>query len=345
MIYVHGYYGYQNCGDEAFKVVFDKYLNGLTFVYTSPKSPPPEEPKDGDILILGGGNVIGEYFLKSLNRWRGKIWVIGVGLSSMEALDNLADLKPQVCYIRNKSELQIVKEKIPHAEYIPDLVLSLTNDELLESTVGLDADHSLEYGFARKDISKNAVIILSDRIISYLEQGSDFSSAVESISGLTKTIEFLTFLSKYYNLHFLAFSDNYYHPDAALNRLVAGFVPGSHDRVKFSSAASQPSLAYKIIKEANLVVSMKFHSLVFSLIANKSILNLSDAPKCLSLINDFSIDAFSCPVRIGYSVDDLKAALKNIEENGFNVTDSVEELRIVANTILLDTVKSFPKQV
>jgi len=344
MIYVHGYYGYQNCGDEAFKVVFNKYLKGLDYIFTSPKAPPPLEPEINDIILLGGGNVIGEYFLKGLNNWRGKIWVIGVGLSSIEALYVLKELDPKVCYVRNKTELKIVKEHIPHAEFIPELVLSLTEDELLESTVGLDAAFSIGQGSVRNDISKNAVVVLSDRIISYLEQGSDFTSAIESISGLTRTIEFLTFVSKYYNLHFLAFSDNYYHPDEALNRLVAGFLPGSHDRVKFSSLASQPALAYKLIKDSNLIISMKFHSMVFSLIANRSIINLSDAPKCLSLVSDFEIDKYSCPVRMGFTVENLKMSLKKIEDDGFDVSDSVKEMRSAADLALMNVVDMLTKQ-
>lgn len=336
MIYVHGYYGYKNCGDEAFKCVFNKYLQGFDFCYTSPKEPPPAYPKDNDLIILGGGNVIDEYFLKSLSNWHGRIFAVGVGLSSSEALEVLKNLNPQVCYVRNKNELFIIKSKISFAEYIPDMVFSLSGNEIEGSNVGHDLQFKNDTINRRPQLDRTAVIVLSDRIISFLSSNQGFSGGVESLSGLVRLIEFLRYVGKYYNLHFLSFSDDFYHPDDALNILVASTLSGFHDRISFSSAGSHPSKAFAVLANADVVFSMKFHSLVFSLIANTPVVNLSDAPKCLSLVDEFKLSNLSCPMSMGATSDDLKKALKLVESGSFNVNNDVVTLNSKADEIMTE---------
>ena len=315
MIYVHGYYGYHNCGDEAFKCVFDKYLGDLDHRYTSPNNPPPRDPAPGDLIILGGGNVIDMYFLESLNNWVGKIYAIGVGVSSSEGLDELARLKPLRCCVRNKSEVEFVKSKIPIAEYIPDLVFSLSGEDLKSSKVGEDLIVAEDLSVKRTDFEKTAVVILSDRILSYLYVDEGFPAGIESIAGLVRLIEFLKYIGLFYNLHFVSFSNDFYHPDDALNKLIASTLSGKRDRISFSSCGSSPAKAFKIIGEADFVLSMKFHSMVFSLVARKPFLNLSDAPKCLSLIGELGLFSFSSPLSLGANADQLKKCLKFVEQS------------------------------
>ena len=168
MIYIYGYYGYSNCGDEAFKCVFEKYFKEFEYKFTSPNNPPPENPGKNDLLILGGGNVIDPYFLNSIKNWSDRIFIVGVGISSIAGLDLLLPMNPKTCYVRNKSELDIIKASLPNAEYTPDIVFSLTSSELLNSKIGIENPGISSRVSKRPGFKKDAAIILSDRLTSFL---------------------------------------------------------------------------------------------------------------------------------------------------------------------------------
>jgi len=333
MIYIHGYYGYSNCGDEAFKCVFEKYFKGIDYIHTSPNSPPPLNPSANDLLILGGGNVIDQYFLESIKNWKDRVFAVGIGLSSPEGMEALVKLNPKVCFIRNKSELESIKSLLPLAEYTPDIVFSLKSDELLKSKIGFDFPSIPSRVSKRLGFKKNAAIILSDRITSFMS-ADNYSVGIDNLSALNNLIIFLKFIAKYYNLHFLAFSNDFYHPDNALNELIASSLSGFRDRISFSVAGNNPSKAFEVISSVDIVFSMKFHALVFALIANKPVVNMSDAPKCLSLMKAFNLDIVSHPMYFGTAGNDLKNSLQYIESGNFSTYDFVFDAQINAHEVM-----------
>lgn len=343
MLYIHGYYGYNNCGDEAFKCVFEKYFKGIDYIHTSPNNPPPSKPSNNDLLILGGGNVIDPYFLNSIQNWKDRVFAVGIGLSSREGMGALVELNPKVCFIRNKSELATIKSLLPIAEYVPDIVFSLKSDELLKSKVGSDSPSIPSRISKRNDFKKNAAIILSDRITSFMS-ADNYSLGIDNLSALSNLIIFLKFIAKYYNLHFLAFSNDFYHPDNALNELIASRLSGFRDRISFSVAGSNPSIAFEIISSVDIVFSMKFHALVFALIANKPVVNMSDAPKCLSLMGGFNLDKISHPMYFGTDGYNLKNSLQYIESGNFPAFDFVVDAQSNADkvmNIVVEKIKAF----
>lgn len=336
MIYVHGYFGYQNCGDEAFKSVFNSFLGGSDITFTSPKSRPPTNPKKDDLLILGGGNVIDDFFLDGLESWSGKFAAIGVGLNAAEAIPRLASLNPLACLVRNTNELDLVKRDIPTAEYIPDLVFALTEEELLSSKVGGKYQLETPPNFS---IKKTLAIILSDRIVDFLAHGADFERGVRSVAAYNVIKEYLKYIAEFYDLCFIAFSSNFYHPDDSINRLVASQLIGQHEKINLCDASTQPAKAISLIKQSELVLSMKFHSLVFSLIANKPSINISDAPKCTSLINDLELNNFSVPVILNSDLEGLKRATKECEGGLYDRKTQIRGMHDLAKSKLRDTLQ------
>jgi polysaccharide pyruvyl transferase WcaK-like protein len=333
MIYIHGYYGYSNCGDEAFKCVFSKYLKDFEYKFTSPNNPPPENPGKNDLLILGGGNVIDPYFLNPIKNWSDRIIVVGVGLSSKDGLELLLSLKPKTCFIRNKSELDIIKAFLPNAQYTPDIVFSLTSSDLLNSKIGIEKPGTSSRLAKRPGFEKDAAIILSDRLTSFLNVDK-YSEGIEYLNAINNLIIFLKFLAKFYNLHFLAFSNDFYHPDSALNELIASNLLGFNDRVSFTVSGNHPAKAFEVISSVDVVFSMKFHSLVFALIANKPVINLSDAPKCLSLMNELKLDNLSHSMCFGAGGNNLKNSLQFVESGNFSASDFVSDAHLNADKVM-----------
>lgn len=341
MIYIHGYYGFKNCGDEAFKVFFSHFFKERKIVFTSPKSPPPKIPAAGDVVVLGGGNVVDKYFLKDLESWKGRVIPFGVGLNSYEGLDILSKFNVPICYVRNSSELEAFKSKIPNSQVVPDLIFGLTPNDILKSDVGgfySVSDYKKNQNL-KAGLEKNLVIILSDRIISFLKNHRDFVGGMKDLNGLLDFIAVLKEMAKYYNIIFLAFSEDFYHPDHALNEIIGGTLSGFVDRITYVKASEQPAKAFDVIRDSDLILSMKFHSAVFALLANKKILNISDAPKCLSLMKDFKIQDWSMPLSAVGAPENMFDAIKKIESSVSDFTEDLSVLRIkvtdAVNNLLL----------
>jgi hypothetical protein len=292
-IYIHGYYGYDNCGDEAFKIFFSELLRTENIVFTSPKNPPPP-CKDGAFLILGGGNIVGDFFLESIDiSWRGSMLAAGVGLSNAEALDRLAALEPRLCIVRNNVELNLFRSKVKNSEYAPDLVLDLNNESLLHAAESYPGLPTLS-----KYKLKKAVVVLSDRLTSFLSLTSVNNSCLcsSSIASIARVIEYLQFLGKYYELHFVAFTTNIAHRDDAINALVGSSLIGLHSTIAYHTCGDVPAKGYKLISEADLLISSKFHSAIFALLSNTPFINISDATKCTSLLSDLGLNFLSLPL-------------------------------------------------
>lgn len=292
-VYVHGYYGYDNCGDEAFKIFFSEFLKNEDIVFTSPKNPPPH-CSDGEFLILGGGNVVDNFFLDGIDTsWKGSMMALGIGLNNISALRRLAALSPRLCVVRNKNEIEIFQSVIHNAIYAPDLILDLAPESLSKSGAALPGLQELSESRLKK-----AVVVLSDRLTSFLASGLHQDPCLSSfaISAIARISQYLKFLCEYYELHFVAFTDNFYHRDDAVNSLVGSSLIGKHDNIAYYCCSNSPSLGYKLIREADLLISSKFHSAIFALLAGTPYINISDAEKCTSLMSNLGLDRLSFPL-------------------------------------------------
>src|SRR5205085_3568346 len=111
-----GYYGEYNCGDDAFMEVF-KYL----YLGTPHKYKFSDRYLFGqktDICVLGGGDVINDYFVKSIPDNVNSI-AVGIGIP----YDEFIPMLKRFCavYLRNKKDQNIAS----NTHYIPDLTFLL----------------------------------------------------------------------------------------------------------------------------------------------------------------------------------------------------------------------------
>jgi hypothetical protein len=131
-IFVVGYFDHYNIGDEQYKYTFDYIFNTyLTKDYSvnflDCDLLKNTEFKDDDIIVLGGGDVLNNYFIDQIHskfkNKPNKIIAISVGIPYLNILiENKLDIIDYI-FIRTKQDINILKEFYDKNRiiYIPDI--------------------------------------------------------------------------------------------------------------------------------------------------------------------------------------------------------------------------------
>ena len=137
-LYIIGYYGHYNTGDEQYKLTF-KYLfptYDLHFLDCDQLiSYNISQPfVDSDIIILGGGDILNEYFLDNIHavfsNKPNKIIALSVGLPYTNILINTPKLNIiDTLFVRTTQDLLLFKEYFhnQHVYYLPDTSMFIEN--------------------------------------------------------------------------------------------------------------------------------------------------------------------------------------------------------------------------
>ncbi len=134
-IKIIGYYTHDNIGDEQYKSTFLELLKGLysTIEFIDSDKLLSVSVKDTDIIILGGGDILTNYFVdKIIDKFRGKpnkILAVSVGIPYTDIIYTSKLQIIDYIFIRTKQDLNILqnyfdKEKI---YYLPDISYFLKN--------------------------------------------------------------------------------------------------------------------------------------------------------------------------------------------------------------------------
>jgi polysaccharide pyruvyl transferase WcaK-like protein len=332
-----GYFGHSNCGDEAFKLAY-KYLASASakLDFCNPNSIQIQSLSQSDHIILGGGNVIDPYFLKNLPIGI-SLSLIGVGLNSAKGLEELSKFTIQNCLVRNKIELEIFKEKFPQAMYIPDLVFSIA------SQVNLSTERN-EQQVKSKSNKKKLGIVLSDRLIGAIINTEELSlnRGLACISALRGLISIISYLSNYYSLNFISFSSDTRHRDDLFSRLILSTVSPDPSKATFHDVSNDPNLGIETIGSMDLVISFKFHALVFCMLKGTPFVNLSDAVKCTDLLDSMGLshlshDLFASP----FDRSGLEKAIKSAESTSReSLVEISQELGLLVDVMVRPIISS-----
>lgn len=283
-IAIYGYYGHNNAGDEAFKLVFAKHFRGRDMVFFGPSDIPNFEDQY-DVIVLGGGNVLGEYFLEPLIS-RG--WIncpirlaMGVGLSDSSGLELTRQMNFSLVGVRNSSELVKLSD-LSGVIAIPDLVFGLDGSQFACAEVPAI---KIEY---KKN--RSIGIVVSMEYFPEMNDGERF----EKYLSLDRSIELLSsFVEKIrtqYNVFIAVISSDIYHYDEVYARLLYRACPNAWKNVAIFNCNGDAETAIASMKNYEAVISMKFHGLVFGILSGCPVINISQNIKNRDLINDLGLE-------------------------------------------------------
>ncbi|MBD8541444.1 polysaccharide pyruvyl transferase family protein [Oxalobacteraceae sp. CFBP 8761] len=328
---VLGYFGYQNAGDDAF---FDFWKNSMGAPTSSLSR--NLQGSNAENAILGGGAIVNDYFISRLPDSYDRLSLYGCSLpygdGDVELLVPLAD-KISDIYLRSKRDTIAAKKLFPQAQYVPDLIFShdfadrfISLEEILGycevPPVGIKVDR------------KNMILLLSDH---YRATELDRHFTIESFK--YKLAGALDFLSQFYNIICVPMS--MWH-DSRDNIFAADVVSKMKNRASVALIDKYlgASDIYNIIKsQAALVITMKYHGIVFSMKANVPFINIGDTRKNFDLLSDsgleglnsslnnFDHDRFLEIVKYAETTGVLSTISEVSQENSISVASAMENVR------------------
>lgn len=281
-----GWYGQNNCGDEAFKLAFPQILKTDNIQFSEFEDP-------NCINILGGGDVIKPYYL---DRIKGPFYIIGAGLGYESEIILLRNKQVIKAFFRNKKDVLLAKIAGINAEYTPDIVFSLPKPKKIGS------------------FKKVVVVTLNGAI----EPHPEMDSAERAYSEYLKweIAKCLVFLKDDYDIVFLPFSEARFNYDLNIHRDVYGRM-ATTKQLKSLPQPLSPNDTINVIANADLVITMKFHGVIFSTLAGTPFVNIGLSRKSHLFCKEHGLERLSVdPYSLTYDrfVDAIRCAEKYSSE-------------------------------
>jgi polysaccharide pyruvyl transferase WcaK-like protein len=264
-IFVFGWYGHGNLGDEAFKAAISKLFPQYQFTFRD--SLPEKINQEYDQLWVGGGSFL-DQVIKGIEKVTIPIGFIGVGIGHTVDRNNLEAMgKARFVIVRD----HVSVKRCPHAYLAPDLV------------------------FSRKDIQipkpkapgsqKIAAVLLNDFFTpgwnSHEWQSLSFYRFAQECA---KVCESLT--SKGYKIHFVPMCLSPSIDDRKVAAAIIGRMK-SKGKVEWcldSNLTEERFLEY--LAKSDLVITQRLHGAIYSILLDKPFIVLRAHDKLRGLVED-----------------------------------------------------------
>lgn len=300
-INVVGWYGRGNCGDEAFKAVHSQLFPDCEIDWICGG---PQRPDDGAVWVLGGGDVFLDYYINQIPD-HVPFFVYGVGLGSPDQRQHMVALKDRLLgvWLRNADDVEALNELGVPARYSPDIVFQLADaiqERPLPPVFEVRPKKTLVF-IPSNNASQTAM--REDRLANFF-----YYSYMKIKLG-----ECLDEIAKYYEIVMLPFSFDMNDMDMSFITDVRDRMK-RHDRLQVIRQELDPLDAGRVIAQADLVMSMKFHGLIFALMNGVPFVNIGLTRKTQLLCEDNGLGR--CSVQpFSLSAPTLMAALKEAERS------------------------------
>jgi|GEM_PF-1302853 Uncharacterized conserved protein len=326
---VLGYFGYNNAGDDAFADFWHRVM-GVSREHIRMTLKHEEYV---NTVCLGGGAVLNDFFIGKLPKSFETLHLVGVsfpyGDQDIKLLDHVKDKLGRVI-IRSKHDVSRARELGFDAEFVPDLIFG---HEFKEQKIG-----SLEDLYACASLPLASATIKKKNLIVLLSGDYWFSETWkfnETEVFKNRFARALDDLAPYYNIIMLPLSVWY----GARDYLIAGDVSMRMEKKTSCLIVEKylgPDMLYSIIRQfGDLVVSMKYHGLVFSIAAGVPFINVGSTRKNIHLCADEGLERLSVPFN-DFNIDRFWAAVKTAEaaETLDAITDVAENNRKLVSSFV-----------
>jgi polysaccharide pyruvyl transferase WcaK-like protein len=274
-----GWYDQKNVGDEAFKDVFRAAIRdadpSVTASFHTPfnplKSPPPDK------VILGGGDVVRPFYLQKIPP-DVKTFPLGVGLGYESEIELLSEANVPFALFRNLADAKLAQSKGINAEYCPDLTYFLNEPQQIPI--------SFQEG-------KTLGVLLSDEINPTFERREN-SEYLYYEFFKWELAAILDILGEFYNICFIAFSA----VDSINDHKVSLDIfrrMSARDRVSFITEPLSMAQALWVVKQCALVISMKFHGIMFAVNQGVPFINIAETRKTQQFCIENDLEQLSIP--------------------------------------------------
>lgn len=262
-----GFYDKNNHGDESYKDTFKSLFPKYEFSFTNCLS--ENLINEHDVVLLGGGNVLRNEYIKELKKVKNKkIFAYSVGLEDncTEDLSIFSHI-----YARDFESIEKLKKQNIKCSWIPDAAFNLNpNPE--------NGKQIIENIFKKENLDLyNKVIVVV--INSYIMSSSQDSLARDSFNFIKFSYDFSKIVDETNaSFVFIPFGSKMPQDDRISNSWVASkckFWKKNH--IVFNKQNYQDVL--DVISFANLTISTRLHSTIFSYIAGTPFIDITHHSK------------------------------------------------------------------
>lgn len=296
-----GWYGRQNAGDEAFKEVHKLLFNGRCDIeWADDKAQVTTSP--GQRYVLGGGDVLNNFYAKHIPADQ-PFALYGVGVGGEEEFGFISQHQDRIpaAWVRNDRDAQRLVASGLNAHFTPDIVFQLKSlyaDSKARDPAGAAGRKRLVL-FLSANAFQDALRTGNERLIHYY---GFFQRELALVCD---------FLSDYYDVVFYPLSTNVNDDDHLFSTQVHGFMRKA-ERARVLPGRDEIEEIVQMVKAADLVMTMKFHGIVFSILSERPFVNVGLSRKTQLLSADNGLGQLSLdPYCMSYHK--AAAAIKHAE--------------------------------
>ena len=295
-IFVIGYFDHKNTGDEQYKLTFDyfldKYLN-IKPIYINCDMLLLHIFEESDIIILGGGDVLNDYFLDQLiikfNRKSNKILAVSVGLPYVSILDTN---KLDICdYIFERT-----RQKTYNSFYIQDMSRYII--KIPEGLKNVNSEIT-----KLKNQSKK---IISFSLNRHIFDKNNLKYYKKIINSFVKFVEYLLKLN--YHIVFIPFNTNdkiEIENDILIHDDVYNMISDKSE-ITYITKEINSSEILEIYKNCFVNICMRYHSCLYSIYSGLPFLPIYTTKKIENLLLDTS---WEHGIKLELNDDDIPMSL------------------------------------
>ena len=278
-ILVLGFYHRQNAGDEMYKVVIPKIFESTkaNFIFKC-FDDIKEIPKNIDFVICGGGDIINSYFMAKaetlFGSYTGRVYAFSIGIP-YESEARYLHLFDHV-FVRSKRDYAIACKEIGsrNTTYLPDASMAL-----------ISTSHTI-----------NSPRIIKLGICLAQPAFHNNPQSEELIESIVNALIKLHNKYNYIQVHLLSFNygespseSDFFINDKVQEKLLA---LDKNYPVFYPRNLKDPMQIFNRIKTLDVVLCMRYHSVLFSCISNKTIVAMYCTSKVNSVVSDFDANIF-----------------------------------------------------
>ena len=295
---VIGWFGRRNAGDEAFRDVHKLLLPGVPMSWFHSQGGPafqPELPLRDDIVLVSAGDIVSPFYFDQIPP-SARIVVYGVGIAWPPQIDFLAKFKDRLvaAWVRNERDVPPLRQHGLKAFYTPDIVFNLA---------GSVKPNSERIGKSR------VYVIISDNQRADSLRTNDLRRFFHIQSFFSELAAGIEYLQEWYDVTLVPFSFDKNDFDIAAIFDLLPRIP-SHESVEIVEREMDFAEMIQFIGRGDLIITTKFHGVVYALMNKIPFVAISDARKTRFICEDNGFDAQWLPAT-GMSLAAFKAAVTN----------------------------------
>ncbi|WP_276121288.1 polysaccharide pyruvyl transferase family protein [Pararhizobium qamdonense] len=297
-VYFIGWYGQRNSGDESFKLAHRALFPGEHIEWLTTAALP--QIGKGDVVVLGSGDVLRDFYLRLIPDGV-KYFVYGVGADGQADLDVAVAQKERIIagWFRNYGDVEYLRAHGVHAHYTPDIVFQLAPPEN-----GLAIPSSPQP-------RKTMTCFFSNDTSQYALETADLNLFARTYTQKREIAQSLDQLSPYYNFRFVPFSFAWNAYDLSFAVDVFAMMKRRENVKIVEEELAFDQVMYEV-STSHVVVSMKFHGLIYAVLAKRPFVNIGLTHKTQQFCLEAGLEELSVSP-IAFTAEKFLTSLKIAE--------------------------------